>query len=139
MLEIATPLEPISSGAVEETSSREFWKTEAVTERSERLDNTWQVTKEGIDLGGEVGPNRRNAFAWPHTFHGNPDRIRRTVGERNVSRIFPSRSADPVPPWRQPVCSPSSSLLLRPFQPFPRPASVAGSGSIAPCRKIPIP
>ena len=66
----------------------------------------------------EVGPNRWNAFAWPHTFHGNPDRIRRTVGERNVSRIFPSRSADPVPPWRQPALfsvflssSPSSSTI----------------------------
>lgn len=43
--------------------------------------------------------------ARPYTFHGNPDRIRRTVGERNVSRILPSRLADPVPPWRQPGCS----------------------------------
>lgn len=64
---------------------------------------------------------------------GNLDRIRRTVGERDVSRIFPSRSADPVPPWRQPPLPsplpfaaisnpPSLSLLLL--------VSVAGSRSI---------
>lgn len=86
--------------------------------------------------GRKVGPNRRNAFAWPHTFHGNPDRIRRTVGERNVSRIFPSRSADPVPLWRQPVFSVFLCSSC-PFEPFPqpfssfcRPAPVVGSGSI---------
>ena len=67
--------------------------------------------------------------------HGNLDRIRRTVGERDVSRIFPSRSADPVPPWRQPPLPspllfaaisnpPSLSLLLLLL------VSVAGSRSI---------
>lgn len=48
-----------------------------------------------------------------YTFHGNPDRIRRTVGERNVSRILPSRLADPVLPWRQSGCS----LFLFPHLP----------------------
>ena len=68
---------------------------------------------------------------------GNRDRIRRTVGERNVSRIFPSRSADPVPPWRQPLLHlpllPSLRRGSNRFSPLPAPCvlAVPRSGSIA--------
>lgn len=64
---------------------------------------------------------------------GNRDRIRRTVGERNVSRIFPSRSADPVPPWRQ-------TLLHLPLLPSLRRGSNRFSLLLAPassrCRDL---
>lgn len=61
----------------------------------------------------------------PYTFHGNPDRIRRTVGERNVSRILSSRLVDLVPPRRQP--GRSLSLVSRPpaHLDLPRPFSLS--------------
>lgn len=67
--------------------------------------------------------------ARPYTFHGNPDRIRRTVGERNVSRILPSRLADPVLPWRQPGCSLSLPPRLPSSSSYP-PAHLSSSTSL---------
>lgn len=55
------------------------------------------------------------SLARPHTFHSNPDRIRRTVGERAMCLAYYRHTrSTPVPPWRQPGLLPFLSFAVIP-------------------------